>query len=1092
MKRIVPFLLAVIVAQSAYPQCLAPSATATLDVNNVSARMNIGGSHWWDLQSLAAYEVPKGSGINSLFAGSVWIGAKDEDGNVRASAVRFRQVGIDFWPGPISQGGNISPNDCVDNDRIYKLNRWEVEEFIARNGQVGYVIPTDILEWPATGNPFAIADAGAPFFDANGDGVYNVFHGDYPAFAIQVPTDVDYHLLGDQCLWWVENDIGGPQTETGGEGLGVELQCMAYAYGTCDELNDQTFYRYTIVNRAGGNYTDTWLGVWVDVDLGFAQDDYVQCEVMRSLGFAYNGFAVDGTGGPQQYGEYPPAVGIGVLRGPLANPNDGEDNDRDGQIDETDEHHMMSRFVYHNNTGGGGNPAQTDPTTFVDYYNYMQGIWLDGEPMCYGGNGHPSSGCDVGTTARFMFPGDSDPWGFGTGGNPVPQWTEQTAGNVPFDRRFLLSSGPFDFSSGEIEYIHFGALWARDSSNINDPFTSAEKLFEVKDMCQEKFEGGFQDFECCPPQAEFTYQTFGQFGFHFTSIEEGNEYHWSYGDGSTGIGRFPIVHNYDDYGTYEVCLTVENACGSDTYCQTVTISPPPVGVRLKRIEGSGNMARYLEFKNGMHDTLFITGQSRIYHPIYEFNKGPVRIEVLDSTLLPQAEMFIALDGVADSSGWKMYPLGGTDTVYSSSTIAVGDQQLIPQWGLLAQVKQVDYIDEYCSHVLDCQIEQSNDPWLRFFSDTDFPGYSNWIRSGMVEDANNPEVSDYSGDYSECFEGILDGTWAPWKYVSHQDSMASPTWDKFKSLNRIENLASVDIVITPDQSKWTRCPVVEIADENLPSIGGARRFDLRHSPSVDKNGNPDGSSTMGMSWFPGYAVNLETGERLNMAFGENSWLQSNNGADMVWNPTTLEETPSGDPILGGGHYIYVFGHNGDEPTDDVPLYDEGEFIYDKLAENNFVPGDPSKRRVYKDAMWVAVPLLEDGHGLLESEVRIKLRVAKPYVDYLCLDNILNDTHPLYSFTTNEISTSISERSLDDNLFNVYPNPSSEFVYISNGSKEVIDRIELYDVTAHLLMKEYVRVSPSQRIQVDLQNLATGTYFLVIRSEDAAVVKKLVVN
>jgi hypothetical protein len=250
--------------------------------------------------------------------------------------------------------------------------------------------------------------------------------------------------------------------------------------------------------------------------------------------------------------------------------------------------------------------------------------------------------------------------------------------------------------------------------------------------------------------------------------------------------------------------------------------------------------------------------------------------------------------------------------------------------------------------------------------------------------------------------------------------------------------------------------------------------------------------MGMSWFPGYAVNLETGERLNMAFGENSWLQSNNGADMVWNPTTVEETSSSDPILGGGHYIYVFGHNGDEVADDVPLYDEGEFIYDKLAENNFVPGDPSKRRVYKDAMWVAVPILEDGHGLLESEVRIKLRVAKPYVDYLCLDNILNDTHPLYSFTTNEISTSISERSLDDNLFNVYPNPSSEFVYISNGSKEVIDRIELYDVTAHLLMKEYVRVSPSQRVQVNLQNLTTGIYYLVIRWEDAAVVKKLVVN
>lgn len=1085
MKRIIPFFIFLFCGQ-VYSQCLPPSGHATLDVNNVSARVNVGGSHWWDLQSMAAYEVPKGSGKNSIFAGSIWIGGKDQGGQVRTSATRFRQVGIDFWPGPINSDP-VPPTDCADNDRVYKLNRWEVEEFIARNGEVGYVIPTDILEWPAAGNPFAVAQANAPFFDANGDGLYNVTDGDYPAFAIGVATDVDYHLLGDQCLWWVENDIAGPQTETGGDGLGVELQCMAYAYATCDELNDQTFYRYKITNVTGGNYTDTWIGVWVDADLGFAEDDYVQCEVMRSLGFAYNGLAIDGTGGPQQYGEHPPAVGIGVLRGPLANANDGEDNDRDGLVDEANEHHMMSRFVYHNNSGGGGNPAQTDPTTSLDYYNYMQGIWLDGEPMCYGGNGHPSSGCDIGTPARFMFPGDSDDFGFGTGGNPVPEWTEQTAGNVPFDRRFLLSSGPFDFSSGETEYIHFGMLWARDYSNVNDAFTSAEKLFEVKDFCQEEFEQNFEQLPCCPPEASISYQSFNEFGFHFSSIEEGDSYFWSFGDGNTATGRFPTAHTYSDYGEYEVCLTVENGCGSDTYCQTVSVMPPPLGLRLKRIEGAGNMGRNLEFKTGMHDSLLIA--NRIYHPIYEFNHGPVRVEVLDSTLLPNAEMFIALDGVADSSGWKMYPLGGIDTVYSGSTIEVGDEQLIPQWGLLVQVKQVDNWEGDCGFILDCSVEQNPDPWLRFFSDTDYSNYSNWIRSGSLTSSDNPEVDDY-GDDEECFEEMLGGTWAPWKLASHQDSTASPTWHRFKTLNRLENLHSVDIVITPDQSRWTRSPVLEIADDHLPSVGNTERFNLRMQPSVDMNGNPDGSGTMGMSWFPGYAVNLETGERLNMAFGENSWLQADNGADMIWNPTSTVETITGDPILGGGHYIYVFGHNGDEP-DDVPMYDEGEFIYAKLSENNFNPGDPSKRRVFKDAMWVAIPLMEDGHNLLESEVRVKLRVSKPYVDYLCLEDIINQTHPIYSFSTLELGIGVPE--YEELAFSIYPNPASHQLTVFNGSsKRNIDHIELYDLTSKLLMSKQYELSYGQEMYLNIETLRPGIYFVVVRSDEFATVKKLVVQ
>ena len=96
-----------------------------------------------------------------------------------------------------------------------------------------------------------------------------------------------------------------------------------------------------------------------------------------------------------------------------------------------------------------------------------------------------------------------------------------------------------------------------------------------------------------------------------------------------------------------------------------------------------------------------------------------------------------------------------------------------------------------------------------------------------------------------------------------------------------NLYSVDVVLTPNEPElWTRCIVLEACEDNALSIGGAYKQEPRKSPSVDKNGNPDGSGTTGMGWFPGYAINVETGERLNIMFSENSADTANNGDIVV--------------------------------------------------------------------------------------------------------------------------------------------------------------------------------------------------------------------
>ena len=61
---------------------LATSQT-DIDVNNVGATILGGGDMWWNLSD-ARYEIPKGSGLNSLF-GSLWIGGVDAGGQLKVA-----------------------------------------------------------------------------------------------------------------------------------------------------------------------------------------------------------------------------------------------------------------------------------------------------------------------------------------------------------------------------------------------------------------------------------------------------------------------------------------------------------------------------------------------------------------------------------------------------------------------------------------------------------------------------------------------------------------------------------------------------------------------------------------------------------------------------------------------------------------------------------------------------------------------------------------------------------------------------------------------------------------------------------------------
>lgn len=64
-----------------------------------------------------------------------------------------------------------------------------------------------------------------------------------------------------------------------------------------------------------------------------------------------------------------------------------------------------------------------------------------------------------------------------------------------------------------------------------------------------------------------------------------SSYLWDFGDGATSTLMNP-VHNYPMDGTYTACLTVTDACGSDSTCQAVTITACVVPVAGFTISGA--------------------------------------------------------------------------------------------------------------------------------------------------------------------------------------------------------------------------------------------------------------------------------------------------------------------------------------------------------------------------------------------------------------------------------------------------------------------------------------------------------------------------
>jgi hypothetical protein len=410
----------------------------------------------------------------------------------------------------------------------------------------------------------------------------------------------------------------------------------------------------------------------------------------------------------------------------------------------------------------------------------------------------------------------------------------------------------------------------------------------------------------------------------------------------------------------------------------------------------------------------------------------------------------------------------------------------------------------------------------------------------------------------------------------------------KGYSELDYLNSIDVVFTSDTSKWTRCPVLETSDfpedswdrgglvnsswiafagkgrygevpptSNIGTTSHKTRVYKQYpkwQPSLDKMGNPSSDpgdydnpnvSTdpsdpnficgYGMGWFPGYAIDVSTGERLNMAFGEDSKFGNHGGNDMLFNPSSAIYD---DQYVGGGkHFVYVFrnAENVKSQLDrgTMPSYDNGSHFMEmfQVGNNRF-----KMLNLWRSCAWVGYPILSssyypeyrdfsptDNKSFIATDARIKLRVATRYDKLNTLDldqdntrdnassnltgNLAdsdNNWNPIYEFSTTDLSvkSNVSSAALDAcELLGVVPNPyyaysNYEFDKLDNVIKLVNlpERCEIKIYTVNgTLVRMFKKDDPFTSLDWDLKNqfnipISSGIYLIHIKSDECEKVLK----
>ncbi|MFT5512691.1 MAG: hypothetical protein ACI8SE_001089, partial [Bacteroidia bacterium] len=498
-----------------------------------------------------------------------------------------------------------------------------------------------------------------------------------------------------------------------------------------------------------------------------------------------------------------------------------------------------------------------------------------------------------------------------------------------------------------------------------------------------------------------------------------------------------------------------------------------------------------------------------------------------------------------ATNWMLINTETNDTIFSDYTIDYENEQLITalstenelnDWGMSVTLKQVvgpgnSDVDQTNGFIgWDVTWDDNSKQWLTAIPDIDNGAWFNWIRAGREgstiapPDYSEHDFRDENGaaiDRFEVYERIWDGRIAPYRLASKNiPANASPQPARNYTLVQgvayqgtqppshwfnLDNLSSVDLVFTRDESKWSQCLVLELGEEENLNQGGAKKFEIRKHNSINKDGS-ENAAEQGRTWFPGYAINVETGERLNIVLGEDSYQGTNNGRDLKWNPTDQGGSySSGYAGFGGRHYIYIMDTDSSYLQSLYPFgpaYDGCKTYLDRVSS---LSGDNYYRelnqQVLYHAMWVMPSYLANGYQMEynennmpvpPTEVKFRIRVKKPY-QYYVTDENQNRNNPRYSFNTDAVFTERNQQFGKDAMETIKLVPNPYFAYSEYENNPVENKVKITNLpeTCKIsiytidgsLVRRIIKDDKSTELTWDLKNnakvpIASGTYLVHI--------------
>lgn len=392
-----------------------------ININNISTWIKNDGETDINQNGNSGLVFPKGSNKTAVFqSGFLWGGKVD--GQFRVGGSAYRQGTV---PGYIQADGTPVSTDAQDV-RIYRVRRDYADADLsaevadgdgADQAAVRAQYETDWNEWPAS--------HGAPFEDVNGNGTY------------EPSIDIPGVPGADQTVWFVANDFDPAQTDFmyGSLPMGIEEQVTVWGYKSSGALGNMIFRKFLMINKnqSQKDFTDMYVCMWSDPDLGDAGDDYVGCDTTLSLGFVYNANAQDATYQPLP----PPAAGFDFFQGPLVSGDAADVGISKGQYKPGMKNLPMTAFFFFIN----GDPVYADPDQGI--YDTGTLEWLNLFEGKVSTTGQPFTDPNTNQITKFTLAGDPVA---GTG------WVDGQL-HPPGDRRLGMVSGTFNMAYGDTQEI---------------------------------------------------------------------------------------------------------------------------------------------------------------------------------------------------------------------------------------------------------------------------------------------------------------------------------------------------------------------------------------------------------------------------------------------------------------------------------------------------------------------------------------------------------------------------------------------------------------------------------------------------------------